>query len=272
VNATKLILYLEAQADCEYPRMYHRKLHGAILNRIPDQIIEESKQADVSALGVSFTELIPWGDVSAGETRELVLNTVDPEIVGHIAQSLSADPEFNIGEMQFTVQGVDQTTVDVGEVGTQGTIESDSGVLVAIPNDRVSEFGIENPGNDVYYWSEDDPVDVFTQRVNENLAGKWRWFSEQASASDPDPIPDATHGPLFTQQTLQKTYSIPLRVSSDHTQRVVLSKWEFEYEVRNQTHRELLNLALGSGIGQRNSYGLGTLSLTSKQEPFLTGM
>ena len=274
MNVTKLILYLEAQADCTYPDMYHRKLHGAILNRIPDPIIERSKQREVSTLGVSFTELVPWGDVTAGETRELVVNTVNPEVVGHIAQSVSSDPTFDIGEMQFTVQGIDQSTVDVGEVGTRGTLESDTGVLVSIPNDRVAEFGIENSGDEVYYWSEDDPEEVFTRRISENLAGKWRTFANRSSTdngTETAGVSEAIHGPLFTRKTLQKTYSIPLRVSRDHTQRIVLSKWEFEYEVRNQAHREILNLALGAGIGERNSFGLGTLSLTSKQEPFLTG-
>ena len=268
MNVTKLILYLEADSDCQYPDMYHRKLHGAVLNRIPDPIIEESKKGDTpSTLGISFTELMPWGDVSAGETRQLVVNTVDPEIVGHIAQSVSSDPSFNIGEMQFTVQGIDQSTVDVGQVGTQGTLESDTGVLVSVPNDRVSEFGLENPGSDVYYWSEDDPEQAFVDRVRENLTGKWEALTDQSRDS-----PEDIRGPLFDRKTLQKTYSIPLRVTVDHTQRIVLSKWEFDYEVRSQAHRDALNLALGAGIGERNNFGLGTLSLTSKQEPVLTGM
>jgi len=269
VNTTKLILQLRAEADCQYPQMYHRKLHGAVLNRIPDPIIEESKTSTPQTLGVSFTELMPWGDVSEGDNRQLVINTVTPEIVGHIAQSVSSDTSLNIGEMQFTVQGIDQSTVDVGPVGSHGTLESDTGVLVSISNDRVAEFGIVNPGEDVYYWSEEDPESVFVDRVMENLVGKWEALGDESSSSKG---PTDVHGPLFDRKTLQKTYSILLRVSEDHTQQIVLSKWEFDYEVRSQSHRNTLNLALGAGIGERNNFGLGTLSLTSKQEPFLTGM
>ncbi|QAU14461.1 hypothetical protein EKH57_17395 (plasmid) [Halorubrum sp. BOL3-1] len=151
MNVTKLILQLRVEADCQYPKMYHRKLHGAVLNRIPDPIIEESKANTPQTLGLSFTELMPWGDVSEGDNRQLVINTVSPEIVGHIAQSVSDDPSVTVGEMQFTVQGIDQSTVDVGPVGSRGTLESDTGTLVSISNSRVSEFGIENPGEDVYY-------------------------------------------------------------------------------------------------------------------------
>lgn len=269
MNVTKIILYLEAKADCEYPKMYHRKLHGAILNRIPDEIIEASKQREgSSSLGISFTELMPWGDLTEGDERKLVINTVDPEIVGHIAQTVSENPTLNIGNMQFNVRGIDKSTIDVGQVGSRGTIESDTGVLIPIKANRVSEFGLDNPGDEVYYWSEDDPHEAFATRLKEDLSAKWHGLTDKPDQDGPDGI----NGPIFDQKTLDRTYSVPIRVTADHTQRVVLSKWTFEYEVRSEAHRNALNLALGAGIGTRNNFSLGTVSLISKTEPVLTGM
>ena len=41
----------------------------------------------------------------------------------------------------------------------------------------------------------------------------------------------------------------------------VLSKWKFEYTVRDDHHRRHLNLALDCGLGERNSLGLGFVNL-----------
>jgi len=47
----------------------------------------------------------------------------------------------------------------------------------------------------------------------------------------------------------------------------VLSKWKFEYTVRDDHHRRHLNLALDCGLGERNSLGLGFVNITEKTRP-----
>jgi len=262
----KIILYLKAKANHAYPSRYHRDMHGMILHHVPDKIIEQSKQGETDdPLGISFTQLLPWRDIEKGDTRKIVINSTTPEIAKHIVKSLSTKSEIHIGELTFDIQGVDQAVTEVGDVGTTGTIESDTGILVSIPPDRTDEFEISNPGEYDYYWSEDDPVNVFNQRIKENLETKW-----SALHPDSNQGPQTLNGPIFTQQELLKTYSLPIKVSQNHTETVVLSKWRFKYEIRNKAHKNTLNLALGAGLGEKNNFSLGTVSLTGKQEPYLT--
>jgi CRISPR-associated endoribonuclease Cas6 len=47
----------------------------------------------------------------------------------------------------------------------------------------------------------------------------------------------------------------------------VLSKWRFEYNVRDDDHRRHLNLALDVGLGERNALGLGFVNITEKTQP-----
>jgi CRISPR-associated endoribonuclease Cas6 len=46
----------------------------------------------------------------------------------------------------------------------------------------------------------------------------------------------------------------------------VLSKWRFDYTVRDDHHRRHLNLALDTGIGERNSLGFGFVNITEKTD------
>jgi CRISPR-associated endoribonuclease Cas6 len=41
----------------------------------------------------------------------------------------------------------------------------------------------------------------------------------------------------------------------------VLSKWRFEFTVQSDDHRRHLNLALSTGLGERNALGLGFVNL-----------
>jgi len=48
----------------------------------------------------------------------------------------------------------------------------------------------------------------------------------------------------------------------------VLSKWRFGYTVQDEHHRRHLNLALDTGLGERNSLGLGFINITDKTAPW----
>jgi CRISPR-associated endoribonuclease Cas6 len=47
----------------------------------------------------------------------------------------------------------------------------------------------------------------------------------------------------------------------------VLSKWRFEYTVRDDHHRQHLNLALDCGIGERNGLGFGFVNVVDRTRP-----
>jgi len=61
---------------------------------------------------------------------------------------------------------------------------------------------------------------------------------------------------------LIKTFAVPVTVTEGVEMTYVLSKWRFEYQVRDDDHRRHLNLALDTGIGERNGLGLGFINIT----------
>jgi len=81
-----------------------------------------------------------------GDERKLIVSSVEDGLLAHVAADLLEEPEFNIGEMPFHVDDVTSFTPDVGEPGTQGIIESGTGLLIRIPPWRCEEYGIDHPG------------------------------------------------------------------------------------------------------------------------------
>jgi len=78
----------------------------------------------------------------------------------------------------------------------------------------------------------------------------------------------ATEGDLFEGYELLKTFAVPLQVTADQELTFVLSKWQFNYTVRDDDHRRHLNLALDCGLGERNALGLGFCNLVEKRNPY----
>jgi CRISPR-associated endoribonuclease Cas6 len=163
--------------------------------------------------------------------------------------------------MPFHVDSVNGLATDVGEPGTSGTIETGTGVLVRIPPWRFEEYGIDTDHDEAEFWRPQHTMEPFRNQVENNLDKKHDLF-----CPDYLPGPSETSDDLFDGADLIKTFSIPVTVTQGQRETWVLSKWRFDYTVRDDHHRRHLNLALDTGIGERNSLGFGFVNITEKED------
>lgn len=192
-----------------------------------------------------------------GDKRTLLIASREEELLANVAADLKEDRELNIGEMPFHVEGVSAVWPDVGEPGTRGTIESGTGVLVRIPPWRFDEYGIDVDHDEAEFWLPEHSMEPFRNQLENNLDQKHDLFCAEYL-----PGPSAVDGDLFEGYELIKTFAIPVTVTEGIEETWVLSKWRFDYTVRDDDHRRHLNLALDVGIGERNSLGFGFVNLT----------
>ena len=197
-----------------------------------------------------------------GDERTLLVASPDEELLAHIAADLKSERELNIGEMPFHVDSVDGLVTDVGEPGSSGTIETGTGVLVRIPPWRFDEYGIDTDHEEAEFWRPQHTMEPFRGQIESNLDKKHDLFCHEYL-----PGPSEVEGELFLGADLIKTFSIPVTVTQGHQETWVLSKWRFYYAVRDDHHRRHLNLALDTGIGERNSLGFGFVNITTKNDP-----
>jgi CRISPR-associated endoribonuclease Cas6 len=184
-------------------------------------------------------------------------------LLSAIAKDLSENRELNIGEMPFQVQEVQSLAPDVGEPGTRGVIETGTGVLVRIPPWQAEEYpNVETDGEHGTFWRPKHTIEPLHTQLEANLNQKHDLF-----CPDDLPGPSDVEGDLFDGFELIKTFALPTTVTEGVEQTLVLSKWRLSYRVRDDHHRRHLNLALDTGIGERNALGFGFVNINDKELP-----
>lgn len=252
----RLLIRLRAEADARYNHAAHHKLRGRLWRGLDRPEFDDLHDAE-RPVGVCNSQIFPWGDIDEGDERNVLVSTTDRDVLHAIAGGLVADREFNVGEMQFRIDEVTSLSPDVGEPGTEGTIETGSGVLIRIPPWQFEEYGLSSESDgESLFWRPEYSMEPFQRQIENNLDRKHGLF-----CPDHLPGPSESDGDLFEEYELEKTYSLPLTVSEGIERTVVLSKWKFGYRVRDDDHRRHLNLALDAGIGERNALGLGFLNI-----------
>jgi CRISPR-associated endoribonuclease Cas6 len=194
--------------------------------------------------------------MSEGDERTLLIASPEQELLAHVAADFQANPELNIGEMPFTVNGFSTVSPDVGEPGTSGTIDTGTGVLVRIPPWRFDEYGMDVDHEEAEFWRPEHTMEPFQNQIESNLDQK-----HDLHAPEHLPGPSDVDGNLFDGYELIKTFAIPVTPTTGVKEEWVLSKWRFDYTVRDDNHRRHLNLALDVGLGERNSLGFGFVNI-----------
>jgi len=254
--------HLSARTDAAYQNDYHHKLRGRLWDALDDTKYDQ-RHDDGQPPGFAYSNPFPPHDMEAGDDRKLLVASPEEELLAHVAADLLEEPELNIGEMPFRVDDVTSLAPDVGEPGTRGTIETGTGLLVRIPPWRCDEYGIDYPGGDTaVFWRPKHSMEPLRRQLEDNLDQKHDRF-----AHDHLPGPSDVDGDLFDGYELLKTFAVPVTVTEGQEMTYVLSKWQFEYTVRDDHHRRHLNLALDCGLGERNSLGLGFMNITEKTPP-----
>lgn len=247
--------------DAAYDNTYHHNLRGRIWRAL-EETKYEAFHGDGEPNPFSYSNPFPPGDLEEGDERTILFASPREELLTHLAEDLQRDPELNIGEMPFHLDGLSAVNPSVGEPGSMGTIESGTGVLVRIPPWRFDEYDIDAPDSSSEFWRPEYSIKPFRRQVRSNLDKKHTQFCR-----DDLPGPTDNDGDLFDEYELIKTFALPVTVTQGQTETCVLSKWRLRYTVRNDHHRRHLNLALDTGIGERNGLGFGFVNITEKSTP-----
>lgn len=253
---------LRAETDAVYQTNYHHKLRGRLWRAFEDTPFDD-EHGSGDPLGLSFSNIFPWGEISEGDSRKLLIASPREELLAELAKDFQENPEFNVGEMSFTVDELSPLDVDVGEPGSRGVIETATGVLVRLYEHHREEYDIEDDQGDApTYWRPEFTIEPLRNAIEDNLQKKHELFAPEYV-----PGPDEKSQSLFDGYDLLKTYALPTTVTQGVELELILSKWRLEYNVRDDTHRKHLNLALDTGIGGRNGLGFGFVNIVERTKP-----
>lgn len=259
----RLMIRLRAQADAAYDTAYHHKLRGRLWRALDGSDYDEAHDTG-DPPGFAFSNIFPWGEIRDGDERTLLVASPREGLLAAIAESLRTNREFNVGDMSFRVSDLSALDVDVGEPGSRGVIETSTGVVVRLYDHHREEYGVDAPSGTDHptYWRPEHTVEPFRDAIAGNLQRKHEQFAPEYL-----PGPAEVEGALFEGLELIKTYALPVEVTTKEEIEVLLSKWRFDYRVRDDTHRKHLNLALETGVGGRNGLGFGFVNVVERTRP-----
>lgn len=281
----RLKIDLRADAAAAWNNALHAKARGRFMRAMEGSDYEALHTSSLPT-GYSFTMPFPWGDIDEGEIRHLLFASPYQDLLGIVAKDLKTDPEFNLGDIPFTVEDIDVLDTDVGGAGSTGVLHTMTGVVTRFDRDWLAEeydITVDADGDEDVFWRERHSVGPFRDAMVDNLEWKHSLFADGethpalvasdggsvAAKSETDgttglPGPRATDGFLFDSWDLERTYALPVTVSSGGDKPVeqtyVVSKWRFPYTVRDAHHRRHLNLLQDVGMGERNSLGFGFIN------------
>lgn len=256
-KTVRLLARLQARADTAYDHTYHHKLRGRLWDALRDSEYEQYHDEN-RPVGMTYSNPFPPGDMREGDERTLLIAAPQEGLLVEVAENLIEDRELNIGEMPFRITELTSIDPDVGEPGTTGTLETGTGLLVRIPPWQTEKYGIEAEGDSGTFWRPEHSMEPLRVQLENNLDKKHNLF-----CPDYLPGPSEKSYNLFDDYELIKTFAIPVTVSQGQEMTYVLSKWRFGYTVRDDDHRRHLNLALDTGLGERNALGLGFVNITN---------
>lgn len=262
----RLLITLTANQNASYTTDFHHKQRGRIGKAFTDTKYEEA-HGTPEPNPMCMSNIYPWQSIVEGNEYNLIVASLDEGLLATLAEHLIDNPEFNVGDMSFTVTDLTEVNVDVGEPGTRGVLETATGVLVRIPRRDFDKYPINTDTNrDFVCWEPSFTLRPFIEHVSNNADWKHNHFYPEL------PGAEAFESPLFQEYNFIKDYWVNLEVTTGVTVPYKVSKWQFVYEVENDHHRRHLNLLLDVGVGERNGMGLGflnprTIEETIGQEP-----
>lgn len=267
----RIELALDAVADAAYDTSYHHKLRGRIWRGIEDN--EEYVQTHDTKHGVGFaySNVFPWGRIQEGDRRYLRIASPRREVLDDLVAHFGRERAFDIGQMRFKVDEITGHTLDVGEAGATGELETGTGVFCALDRQLAEEHGLDTEKIDAgdaetkLFWRPEHGMEPLQETIKRSLQRTHERYGDDYYDGPMD-----VDEPLFERIEPIKddvTYAIKFQPATAVDRTVLLSKWRFGYRVRDEAHRYHLNLALDSGIGQRREHGFGFLNLADKTPP-----
>ena len=244
----RILLQLEALNDQKvWDASEYHKVQGFIY----DKLIANTKYKAIHNSNTykffCFSNIFPPTIVRVGETRRLLFSSPNIDLVfsvfSYIRENLVGSQPINIGEQQYRLRSSDLFETKV--VKNSCMIRTSTPVTIRIPQKAYLDHKIEEQyrKKKFLYWRSNLSHDIFMKMILNNLKSKFKRYYN----TDPTNMESTIQ--LFI---LLKEIVIHLPIHG-YTTKIPASFWRFQFNNLKNEHRDFLNFAIDTGIGERNS-------------------
>jgi CRISPR-associated endoribonuclease Cas6 len=254
----RILLDLEALNDQQVlsASEYH-KIQGFVY----DQLISNTDFKGIHNLKsykfFCFSNIFPPSIVKAGQIRHLLLSSPNTDLINsifsYIKDNLIDDKIVDIGEQQYHIKSLELLEVKI--VDESCVIRTSTPVSVRMSEKSYSIYKIQNEDRKkkFLYWRSNLSPDIFLALIINNALSKYKeFYKKDINKEDIQSIIQST--------VLLKEVVIHIPIDT-YTIKIPASFWRFHFiNLKNEYNKEFLEFLLDTGIGERNSAGLGFLN------------
>jgi CRISPR-associated endoribonuclease Cas6 len=206
----------------------------------------------------SYSNIFPPSPAKTGDHRYLLFASPDIQLVKSVFQTIKrimieSKHSINIGEQKYILASARMIDLII-KSRTYCTIYSATPITARIPEANYSKFciPIELRKNKFLYWRSNLPTDIFIKLIENNMQKKYElFFNEDIGYMFP----------LIEEFSFLKEVIVHIPVGQS-TLKIPASFWQFDFRIIDKVSHKLLHFILDSGVGERNSFGLGFINAT----------
>lgn len=232
----RLRLDLQPKQDSYLDESWRHKFRGVLYNNITNTDYHWVHNYDVTPFNFSNFYEREKEYLQENNIYHITITSFFDGLLQNLKKNLKNT--IHIGDYSFIVKNSKYITEKLPE---SGTIETKTAIYCEVPSDY----------DTATYWKPDHGLDKFIQIIENDLDNKIDALTKYNS--------DNRGFTIFNELSFINTYSKPLQINTDTTHTLILSKWNLNYTIQNDLHKEYIKIALQTGLGGYNSLGLGYL-------------
>jgi CRISPR-associated endoribonuclease Cas6 len=239
---------------------YH-KLQGFIY----DQLINATTFKDIhdksSYKFFNYSNIFPPSISKVDEKRYLLFASPNYQLVESVLEIIKQLAEsktiINIGDNRYRLISARMFKLKINN-NKICIIRTSTPITIRISENSYSKFHIPPyiRKDNFLYWRDNLPTDIFVKSIENNMQKKYELFY-QTKLENTFPLIEEF---IYLKQVI---LHIPVE---ELTLKIPASFWKFYCNTNKSISRKLLHFILDSGIGERNSFGLGFMNVEDGAE------
>ena len=252
----RLLIKLLCTESGPYEFQYHYHLQAFIYNLLRDSKYQHLHNK-AGYKYFCFSNIFPATRINENDIRTFVISSPDSQFISFLLDSVvTSNYKIKIGRMKFKIDSASKLDVKI-PTNLPFCLITGTPIIIRISREKYKEYGIEPSKNyDYLYWRTEHPIELFMSQIKNNLLKKYNEYfglDDYGWRSN-----DMNSFPLFQKFKFKKQISTKV-VMKNTEQTIIGTLWEFEFE--GWENRKLIQFALDTGLGERNSLGFGFMNV-----------
>jgi CRISPR-associated endoribonuclease Cas6 len=236
-------------------------LQGFIYNLLRGSVYEQLHDTEGSKF-FSFSNIFPFDDPKKDDIRNLIISSPDTDFIRYLFDILQIisrrETQINIGTMKFTIEYLKVLHTKVPE--SNFILITGTPIVIRIDRERYEKYGYESIFDNFTYWRNEQPVDVFIEQLQIKLLSKYARYHTESYKEYRDFLAKYKDNKIFDTFRFKKQISTKLFIKGLE-RNVIGSLWECIFNNISKSNSAIIQFALDSGLGERNSLGFGFMNL-----------